>query len=193
MSPLVALAFELGFRADVERLKNPCIDGCNDIHGTVQIGFVNAGFPCVRKAAFYSRLTIAHHSDGKSHKDLFAFTQIINGVSIAVKLTEISSLHHKLPLLRHLLKGIGIDRASRIMFYRIRERLGCITAPQWMVPHSLARCGLNVLLQNVCRHLGAAMRGAIIRYGFTECDRRPPNHPSSLGLKFIDQTFERLE
>jgi hypothetical protein len=62
----------LGFGADVERLKNPGIDSCNDIHGTVQIGFINVCFPCVRKAAFYSRLAVTHHGDGKTHEYLFA-------------------------------------------------------------------------------------------------------------------------
>jgi hypothetical protein len=37
------------------------------------------------------------------------------------------------------------------------------------------------------------MSGAIIRYGFAGCDRRPPDYSSSLGLKFINQPFERLE
>jgi hypothetical protein len=92
-----ALAFELGFGADVERLKNPRIDGCNHIHGAVQIDFVNTRFPCVRKAAFHSRLAIAHHGDGKTHEYLFAFAQIFNGVSIAVKPPEISSFNHPFP------------------------------------------------------------------------------------------------
>jgi hypothetical protein len=90
------LAFELGFGADVERLQNPCIDSCDDIHGTVQIGFVNACFPCIHKAALHSRLAIAHHGDGKAHEYLFAFTQIVNGVSITVKLPEISPLNHRI-------------------------------------------------------------------------------------------------
>jgi hypothetical protein len=91
------LAFELGFGADVERLQDPCIDSCDHIHGTVQIGFVNTCFPCVHKAALHSGLTIAHHGDSKAYEYLFAFTQIVNSVSITVKLPEISSLNHRVP------------------------------------------------------------------------------------------------
>jgi hypothetical protein len=69
---LGTLAFELGFGADVERLKNPCINGCDHIHSAVEIGVVNTCFPCVRKAAFYSRLAVTNHGDGKTHEYLFA-------------------------------------------------------------------------------------------------------------------------
>lgn len=96
--PIVVLAFELGFGADVERLNNPCIDGCDDIHSTVEIGFVNACFPCIRKAALYSRLAIAHHGNGKTHEYLFALAKIFDGVSIAIKLSKISPLAHMIPL-----------------------------------------------------------------------------------------------
>ncbi|ETX00956.1 MAG: hypothetical protein ETSY1_09360 [Candidatus Entotheonella factor] len=113
----IALTFELGFGANVERLQNTCIDGSDHIHSTVQIGFVNTCFPCIRKAAFHSRLTVAHHGNRKAHEDLFTFTQIVNGVSIAVKLPEISSLNHRLS--------------------------PCLI---WMMPHLLARRGLDVPL-----------------------------------------------
>ncbi len=93
----MALAFELSFGADIERLQNPGIDGGNDIYRTVQIGVINPCFPCVRKAAFHSRLTIANHGDGKAHEDFFAFTQIVDRVSIAIELPEISSLNHGIP------------------------------------------------------------------------------------------------
>lgn len=93
---LRTLAFELGFGADIEGLQNACIDCCDDIHSAVEIGFVNTRFPCVRKASFHSRLAVAHHGDGQTHEYFFALTEICSGVSIAVKLTEISSLDHGL-------------------------------------------------------------------------------------------------
>jgi hypothetical protein len=90
------LAFELGFGADVERLQNPCIDSCDDIHSAIEIGFVDTRFPCVRKATFHSRLAVAHHGNGETHKYFFALAEIFNGVSLAVKLPEVSSLNHGL-------------------------------------------------------------------------------------------------
>jgi hypothetical protein len=90
----LGVALELRFGANVERLHNPGIHRCNDIHGTVQIVFTDAGFPCVRKTAFHSRLAIAHYGDGESHEHFFAFAQITYGVGIAVELTEIGSFRH---------------------------------------------------------------------------------------------------
>ncbi len=71
--PIAFLAFELGFGANVKGLQNPRVDGRDDVHSAVEICFVNACFPCVRKAALHSRLAVAHHGHGESHQHFFAF------------------------------------------------------------------------------------------------------------------------
>jgi hypothetical protein len=91
---VTASTFELRFCADVERLDDAGIDGGNNIYGTVQIMIGNTGFPCVRKAAFDSRLAVSDHGDGESHKDLFAFGQAGDTVRIAVELPEIGLFGH---------------------------------------------------------------------------------------------------
>jgi len=45
-------------------LNNPGVYGGDDIYGTIQVYVSNAGVPCVRKAAFDSRLAITHHGHG---------------------------------------------------------------------------------------------------------------------------------
>ncbi len=99
------LTFELCFGANVEGLQNPCIDGRDDVHGTVEIGFVNARFPCVRKASLHSRLAIAHHGNGEAHQHLFALGEVVDGVCIAIELAKISPIAHVLSLLRQVSQG----------------------------------------------------------------------------------------
>jgi hypothetical protein len=86
--------FELRFGADVERLNNPGVDRRDHVHGAIQVSIGNPGFPCVRKASFDSRLTIAHHGHGQAHEDLLAFAQIGHRMRIAVELPEISPITH---------------------------------------------------------------------------------------------------
>lgn len=92
---LVRRPFELRFRADIERLDNTGVNRCNDIDSAIQIFFRDSGFPCVRKAAFDSRLTVAYAGHGQPHKHLLALSQVIHRMGIAVKLSKIGPLSHK--------------------------------------------------------------------------------------------------
>jgi hypothetical protein len=91
---LQSVAFELRFGADIERLYNAGVNGGDHIHGAVQVMFRDAGFPCVRKATFDSRLAVAHRGNGQPHQDLLAFTEVRYRVCIAVKLSKVSFIYH---------------------------------------------------------------------------------------------------
>jgi hypothetical protein len=91
---VVRSALELSLRADIERLQNARIDSGNHINGTIQIVFIDSGFPCVRKAAFDSRLTVARKGDGEPHKYFFTLAEVRRRVGIAVELAEIGFFAH---------------------------------------------------------------------------------------------------
>ncbi|MDH3605005.1 MAG: hypothetical protein OEU26_35855 [Candidatus Tectomicrobia bacterium] len=103
--PVVRVTLELSFRSDVERLQNARIDGGDHIDGAIQIVLIDPGFPCVRKAALDSRLTIAREGDGKPHKNFLALVEVRHGVGIAVELTEIGFFVHHVLLDRTRLTG----------------------------------------------------------------------------------------
>ncbi len=98
MQPLAlvrqSIPFYLGFGAHVERLDNPGVHGGNHVSRTIQICLRDISFPCVRKAPFHSRLTIADHGNGQSHKDFFAFREIWHRMRITVKCAKVGSLTH---------------------------------------------------------------------------------------------------
>lgn len=91
---VVGVTLELSLRADIERLQNARIDSGDYINGTVQILLIDPGFPCVRKAAFDSRLTIARKGDGEPHKYFFTLAEVRRRVGIAVELAEIGFFAH---------------------------------------------------------------------------------------------------
>jgi hypothetical protein len=96
--PVVGVTLELSLRADIERLQNARIDSGDHIDGTIQIVLLDSGFPCVRKAALDSRLTVARKGDGEPHKYFFTLAEVRRGVSIAVKLAEIGFFAHRVLL-----------------------------------------------------------------------------------------------
>ena len=102
MQPLALLRqsvpFQLGFGAHVERLDNPGVHGGNHIRSTIQIFLRDTSFPCVRKAPFNSRLTIADHGNSQSHKDFFALREIWHRMRITVKGAKVGSLTHRVLL-----------------------------------------------------------------------------------------------
>lgn len=90
----ILVSFELGFGANIEGLENTGVHRRNDVHGAIQVGFGNTCFPCVRKAAFHSGLTVPDHGHRQAHEDFFTLTQIGDGVGIAVKLSKVGPVVH---------------------------------------------------------------------------------------------------
>ena len=88
------ITLELSCGANVQRLKNAGIDCRNDVHGSVQICLRDTGFPCVRKASLYSRLTVTYEGNRQPNKYLLALTQVGHRMRIPVKLAEIRALAH---------------------------------------------------------------------------------------------------
>jgi hypothetical protein len=119
-------------------LDNPGIHCGNDIHGSIQVGIGNPGFPCVRKASFHSRLTIADHGYGQPHEDLLTLTQVGYGVGITIELSEVGSFRHG-PLL--------IDLASIALC-----RFWILISPQ----HN--RCGTGMRLTTPGQRVRVAQR-----------------------------------
>jgi len=88
------ITLELRCGANVQRLNNAGIDYRNDIHGSVQFCLRDTGFPCVRKASFYSRLTVTYEGHRQPNKYLLALTQVGHRMRIPIKLAEIRALTH---------------------------------------------------------------------------------------------------
>jgi hypothetical protein len=88
------IALELSCGAHVQRLNNAGIDCRNDVHGSIQICLRNTGFPCVRKASLYSRLTITYEGNRQPDKYLLALAQVGHRMRIPIKLAEIRALTH---------------------------------------------------------------------------------------------------
>ena len=96
--PVVSGTLQLRLRADIERLQNARIDSGDHINGTIQIVLLDSDFPCVRKAAFDSRLTVARKGDGEPHQYFFTLAEVRHRVGIAVELAEISFFAHHILL-----------------------------------------------------------------------------------------------
>jgi hypothetical protein len=77
--------------------------------------------PCVRKAPFNSRLTVAHKGDGKPNEDLLALAQVVDGVRITIKLAKIRALTHYCRL-QFPLSGEGFDRGEGPMHSTIQSQ-----------------------------------------------------------------------
>jgi hypothetical protein len=103
--PVVSGTLQLRLRADIERLQNARIDSGDHINGTIQIVLLDAGFPCVRKAAFDSRLTVARKGDGEPHQYFFTLAEVRHRVGIAVELAEIGFFAHHVLLAETRLTG----------------------------------------------------------------------------------------
>jgi len=88
------ITLELRCGANVQRLNNAGIDYRNDIHGSVQFCLRDTGFPCVRKASLYSRLTVTYEGHRQPNKYLLALTQVGHRMRIPIKLAEIRALTH---------------------------------------------------------------------------------------------------
>ena len=102
---VVGVTLKLRLRADIERLQNSRIDSGDHINGTIQIVFIDAGFPCVRKAAFDSRLTVAREGNGEPHQYFFTLAEVRHRVGIAVELAEIGFFAHHILLAETRLAG----------------------------------------------------------------------------------------
>ena len=88
------ITLELSCSANVQRLNNASIDCRNDIYGSVQLCLRDTGFPCVRKASLYSRLTVTYEGHRQPNKYLLALTQVGYRMRIPIKLAEIRALTH---------------------------------------------------------------------------------------------------
>jgi hypothetical protein len=88
------IALELSCGANVQRLNNAGIDCRNDVHGSVQIFLRDTGFPRVRKASLYSRLTVTHEGHCQPNKYLLTLAQVGYRMRIPIKLAEIRALTH---------------------------------------------------------------------------------------------------
>jgi hypothetical protein len=102
---VVGGTLELRLRADIERLQNARIDSGDHINGTIQIVFIDSGFPCVRKAALDSRLTVARKGNGEPHKYFFTLAEVRCRVGITVELAEIGFFAHHVLLADTRLTG----------------------------------------------------------------------------------------
>jgi hypothetical protein len=88
------ITLELSCGTNVQRLNNAGIDCRNDVHGSVQICLRDTGFPCVRKASLYSRLTVTYEGNRQPNKYLLTLTQVGHRMRIPIKLAEIRALTH---------------------------------------------------------------------------------------------------
>jgi len=88
------IALELSCGANVQRLNNAGIDCRNDIHSSVEICLRDTGFPCVRKASLYSRLTISYEGNRQPNKYLLALAQVGYRMRIPIELAKIRALTH---------------------------------------------------------------------------------------------------
>jgi hypothetical protein len=79
-------------------LQNARVDGGDHIDGTVQIVLIDPGFPCVRKAALDSRLTVASEGDGEPHQYFLTLAEVGCCMGIAVELAEIGFFAHRVLL-----------------------------------------------------------------------------------------------
>ena len=60
------------FDSLIQRLQHARIHRSDDIHRRVQFFVGHPGFPCVRKAPFYSRVTKSHHRHRQANEHLLA-------------------------------------------------------------------------------------------------------------------------
>jgi hypothetical protein len=88
------IALELSCGAKVQGLNDAGIDCRNDIHASVQVCLRDTGFPCVRKASLYSRLTVTHEGNCQPNKYLLALAQVGYRMRIPIKLAKICALTH---------------------------------------------------------------------------------------------------
>lgn len=80
----------------MERLQNAGVNRRNDIYSTVQVVLRDTRFPCVRKAAFDSRLAVTHKGHGEAEKHFLALAQAGYRVRVSIKLAEIRAFTHGL-------------------------------------------------------------------------------------------------
>jgi hypothetical protein len=111
---VVGNTLELSPRADIEGLQNARIDSGDHINGTIQIVFIDAGFPCVRKAALDSRLTVARKGDGEPHQYFFTLAEVRHRVGITVELAEIGFFTHHTLLAETRLTGRDLATVRRL-------------------------------------------------------------------------------
>jgi hypothetical protein len=76
----------------IERLQDTRIHRGNHIDGGIKLFFRHPGFPCVRKAAIYSRITEPHHRDRKPHEHLFPLAQTLDGMGVFIEGSKIGFL-----------------------------------------------------------------------------------------------------
>jgi hypothetical protein len=66
---------------------------------------IDPGFPCVRKAAFDSRLTVAREGDGEPQQYFLTLAEVWHRVGIAVKLAKVGFFAHRVLLAETGLRG----------------------------------------------------------------------------------------
>jgi hypothetical protein len=78
-------------------LQHPGVYCGDHIDRRIQLFFRHARFPCVRKAAFHSRIAKPHHRDREADEHLLAFAEAFDGVSIAIKSSKVGFLQMGTP------------------------------------------------------------------------------------------------
>jgi hypothetical protein len=80
----------------IERLQHSRIDGGDNVDRRIQLFLCHSGFPCIRKAAFHSRVAKPHHRHGEPDQHLLALAQAFNRMSFAVERSKVRFLHFHL-------------------------------------------------------------------------------------------------
>ena len=84
----------------IQRLQHPGVHGGNDINRCIQLFLSHSRFPCVRKAAFHSRIAEPHRRDGEADEHLLAFAKALDGVSVTVEGSKVGFLQGLIPSIR---------------------------------------------------------------------------------------------
>jgi hypothetical protein len=81
----------------IQRLQHARIHRSDDIHRRVQFFVGHPGFPCVRKAPFYSRIAQSHHRHSQADEHLLSLAETFDGMSVTIESAKISFLQRVTP------------------------------------------------------------------------------------------------
>ena len=84
----------------IQRLQYTRVHGGDHVDRRIQLFLGHPGFPCIRKAAFHSRIAKPHRRDGEADEHLLAFAEAFDGVSITIEGSKIRFLHGLIPSVR---------------------------------------------------------------------------------------------
>jgi hypothetical protein len=76
----------------IQRLQHSSVHRGNHVNSGVQLFFSHPCFPCIRKAAFYSRVAEPHHRDRETDEHLLAFAEAFDVVGITVEGAKVGFL-----------------------------------------------------------------------------------------------------